>query len=301
MVRFFFMHLGGLVGIVVYFVIFDGSLRSEAGLRAALPAALIAHTAYMALARRRGELKQFDVGLWLFYAIGLVGTYGGLTPIEQLYRIYSPAALFAAFALTALLPPLFGGAMFVDYFMERTVPRWQRRLAVTPRIGRVIWMFWIGIFTAAAVLAAYRPYDPLFTAVYPNLLIFALGITGNYLLPKLYLYLYPPELPDALEPWIMGLPTVFDRRAVGGVRAEIQFCVSGAEPGDYYLKIADGKCASFEGRAPAPNVTVFTPESVWLRIFRGELDGGLALTQGLYRVGGDAMLLAQFPAWFPRR
>jgi putative sterol carrier protein len=99
----------------------------------------------------------------------------------------------------------------------------------------------------------------------------------------------------------MGMPMVFDRNAARDTRASIQFRVSGSEPGDYYLDIARGRCRSFEGVAPAADLTVYTPDTVWMRIARGELDGERALREGLYRAEGDFALLSKIPEWFPKR
>jgi len=99
----------------------------------------------------------------------------------------------------------------------------------------------------------------------------------------------------------MGMPMVFDRKAARDTRASIQFRVSGNEPGDYYLAIARGKCRSFEGIAPAADLTVYTPDTVWMGIVRGELDGERALQEGLYRAEGDFALLAKLREWFPAR
>jgi putative sterol carrier protein len=96
------------------------------------------------------------------------------------------------------------------------------------------------------------------------------------------------------------MPLAFDRQAAAGVRATIQFRVSGAEAGDYWLRIDRGRCRSAAGTAEAPDLVIHTPDRVWLRIARGELDGSRALMDGLYRAEGDIVLLAKLQSWFPR-
>src|SRR5438093_900258 len=118
-------------------------------------------------------------------------------------------------------------------------------------------------------------------------MLFGIGVTATVWLPPLYFRLFPPAFPRAVEPLIMGMPLVFDRKAARDTRASIQFRVSGSEPGDYYLDIARGRCRSFEGIAPAADLTVYTPGTVWLKIAHGELDGERALRDGLYRAEGD--------------
>jgi putative sterol carrier protein len=78
----------------------------------------------------------------------------------------------------------------------------------------------------------------------------------------------------------------------------IQFHVSGAESGNYYLKIARGTCTSFEGITANPGLTIHTPDTVWLRIARKELDGAQALQAGMYKAEGDLSMLLKFQEWF---
>ena len=68
--RFFYMHVGSFVAVIVYFTFAGGAEYSAAGVRTALTVALAVETVYVWLARRAGELKHFDVGLWLLFATG---------------------------------------------------------------------------------------------------------------------------------------------------------------------------------------------------------------------------------------
>jgi hypothetical protein len=299
-VRFFFMQIGSLVTVIVYFTIYGSSGYSVGGLRTALLVALAVQSGYIVLAWSQDYLKQFDLGFWLLFAVGATAILAGIAPLVGLYQLYSPALLFTTLGLTAVLPPLLGYDWFTAYFMRRTLPRWQLKLPLTARLGGVIGMFWAVLFFVAAALCAYAPLDWRFNTLYPNLVVLGLGLTANLWLPALYLNLFPPETPTTAEAVIMGMPFAFDKRAANDVRAEIQFRVSGAEPGNYWLRIADGRCASFEGDAPAPSVTVHTAEAVWLRIVRGELDGAQALAEGLFRAEGDATILGALGTWFPR-
>ncbi len=297
--RFFFMYLGPLVTFVVYFAVLAAVGNAPHGLRTALLVTLGMHSAYIAAAWALGELKQFDFGVWLMFAVGTLAAVTGLGPVVALYQAYSPALVFLTLGLTAAIPPMLGFEPFTAHFMRRQVPRWQLKLPVTGRIGMVMCYFWVALFLVSAGLCAYAPHDPRFTALYPNLLVVLVGMTAGKWFPPLYLKLFPVALPDRVEPYIMGMPMAFDRRAAGAARATIQFRVSGTEPGDYWLRIGDGRCESFEGTAPAPDLVVHTPDGVWLRVVRGELDGGQALAAGLFHIEGDPQLLATFPSWFP--
>lgn len=299
--RFFFMHLSGLVVIISYFVLYGASGYSAEGLRRALLIALVAQTGYLALAWSQDELKQFDIGLWVMFAIGAFGVVAGIAPLSALYRYYSPAILFLTLALTAILPPLFGCEWFTTYFVRRTVPRWQQRMPVAWRIARLTAALWIAIFLIASALCFYAPLDWRYNTLYPNLLIVAVGVTAQWWLPAVYLRLFPADAPSSAEGLIMSMPFVFDPRAANGISAQIQFRVSGGEPGDYWVRIARGRCQSFEGEAPAPDLVVHTPDTLWTRIMRGEIDGTQALADGLYRADGDVAMLASIGRWFGGR
>ena len=84
-VRFFFMNLGTLVGIIVYFHLAGPIVPySHADVTHALRTALVVHTVYMAIARWLGEMKQFDVSLWLLlqfqwpHALGQAFVFWGI-------------------------------------------------------------------------------------------------------------------------------------------------------------------------------------------------------------------------------
>src|SRR5207249_3183409 len=87
--------------------------------------------------------------------------------------------------------------------------------------------YWTLLFFTAASLAAFAPTDWHFTFLYPNLMIFGVGMTATVWLPPLYFRFFPPALPRAVEPLIMGMPLVFDRKAARDTSASIQFRVSG--------------------------------------------------------------------------
>jgi putative sterol carrier protein len=97
---------------------------------------------------------------------------------------------------------------------------------------------------------------------------------------------------------IAGMPEVFDAEAAGELTANIQFDVSGKEPGSYNLHIEKGTCSFLEGEADSPSLTIHTPSEVWLAVSRGEIDGQAALMQGKYTVDGDFNLLLKLNEMF---
>ena len=106
------------------------------------------------------------------------------------------------------------------------------------------------------------------------------------------------ELPNSIKEVMDGMPGAFQADKAGGANATIQFNFSGAEPGNYTAKIADGKCEVTEGQTDAATVTINSPSDVWLKIMRRELDGATAFMSGQFTFTGDMGVLMQMGSWF---
>jgi len=195
--RFFFVQVGSFLGVLTYFLL-RGDVAPQ-GLVPALAAGLLVHLAYEALARRAGERKYFDVSLRLMLVVGLVAAVAGIEPLRGLFVLYSPVILFVTLGLTAVVPPLLGRESFVYWYARRQAPPAQQALPEFHAIVRIFTGLWALVFFAAAALAAAAPRDFRFTTLYPNLLVFVVGMPASYWLPPLYLRLFAsaPAPPDA--------------------------------------------------------------------------------------------------------
>jgi hypothetical protein len=298
--RFFFGHIGILISIIVYVVTAGSAGFSIEGVTRALWTALGVQTVYLLIAWGLSEHKQLDLAVWALYAVGTAAALAGIEPVLRLYQQYFGVLLFTSFAITAVVPLLLGREPFTVWHAVRQAPRWQHDTPAFAVSNRVISGFWAVLFLVAALLCAARPTDPMFTVVYPNLVMVFGLVAPRWLLP-LWFTRFPVPLPDRAEPLIMGMPFAFDPRAAGDARALIQFRVSGEPGGTYYVRVAGGRCESFEGEAGSPDLTVHVPDEVWVRIVRGELDGGQALMDRRYSAEGDFTLLAKLQTWFPAR
>jgi len=297
----FFVHVGSFVAVIVYFVTLGRAADPETGVDVALPVALAVMTGYMLLAQRARLLKQFDFGLWTMFAAGTVAVHGGSESARSLFATYSPAILFCTLAAVALTPLLLGREPFTVFFARRGTPAWQQKTRDFVVINRVI-ACWFGVlFLTAAALVAWAPHDFLFSIVYPNLLIFVIGMPTQLWFPPLYLRTFGPQPPESVETAILGMPLTFGAQAAGDARATIQFRVSGDGGGDYWMRVAEGACESSEGEAPASDLGIHTPSTVWLGIARGEIDPGQALLDQQYSIEGDSGILLSFGKWFPGR
>ena len=297
----FFIHVGSFVAVIVYFVVLGRAEDPETGVGVALPMALAVMTGYMLLAQRVRLLKQFDFGLWTMFAVGTAAVSGGSEGARSLFASYSPAVLFFTLGMVALVPLLLGREPFTVFFARRGTPAWQQKTRDFVVINRII-AGWFGVlFLSAAALVAWAPHDFRFSIVYPNLLIFVVGLPTQLWLPPLYLRIFGPHPPESVETAILGMPLSFDAKATDDARATIQFRVSGEGGGDYWLRLGDGTCESSEGEAPAADLVIHTPSAVWLGIARGEIDPGQALLDQRYSIEGDGAILLSFGEWFPRR
>ena len=97
---------------------------------------------------------------------------------------------------------------------------------------------------------------------------------------------------------VKGMAAAFNGQAAGNLKATIEFEVSGKQPGNWFLSMADGKCTCGEGRAESPTLTIKTPSEVWLAIANRELDGQQAFMEGKYTVQGDIGLLMRMKSLF---
>ena len=99
---------------------------------------------------------------------------------------------------------------------------------------------------------------------------------------------------------IERMVATFDPQAAGSLVATIQLQATGKEPGNYFLRIENGKCTFHDGVADLPTATIHTPSEVWIAIISGEMNAALAYLQGKFRVEGDKGLLLKMQDLFKR-
>ncbi|MCH6555314.1 MAG: SCP2 sterol-binding domain-containing protein, partial [Chloroflexi bacterium] len=80
------------------------------------------------------------------------------------------------------------------------------------------------------------------------------------------------ELPTSVKQVMEGMPDAFQADKAAGVTATVQFKFTGDEPGNWIVKVADGKCTSEEGETDDATVTINSASDIWLKITRRELD-----------------------------
>jgi putative sterol carrier protein len=84
-----------------------------------------------------------------------------------------------------------------------------------------------------------------------------------------------------------------------GLKAVIQYDITGPEGCTYHVDIADGCCAVREGGAAGPpNLTLTMASQDWLDMLAGKLNGQVAFMSGKLKHKGDMSLLMRLPGLF---
>ena len=108
-------------------------------------------------------------------------------------------------------------------------------------------------------------------------------------------------MPLTIETLMSKMPAAFLPEKAPGLDAAIQFKFSGAEPGDWFATIKDGKCTVEKGTHASPKMTLTADSADYVKIFTGELDGMQAFMQGKLKLAGDLNLAMKLMTMFKIR
>jgi putative sterol carrier protein len=95
-----------------------------------------------------------------------------------------------------------------------------------------------------------------------------------------------------------AMPGRFRPERAQGIRAVIQYDITGPGGGTYHVTIADGRCSLHEGAASAPALTLTMEAQDWLDMLAGKLNGQVAFMSGKLKHRGDMSLLMRLPGLF---
>ena len=108
-------------------------------------------------------------------------------------------------------------------------------------------------------------------------------------------------MPLTVADLMSKMPKAFLPEKAPGLDAVIQFKFSGAEAGEWYAAIKDGKCVTEKGTHPSPKMTLSADSSDYVKIFTGEMDGMQAFMQGKIKLAGDLNLAMKLMTMFKIR
>jgi putative sterol carrier protein len=101
-----------------------------------------------------------------------------------------------------------------------------------------------------------------------------------------------------IETLMSKMPGAFIPEKAPALDATIQFKFTGAEAGDWYASIKDGKCTTAQGVHPSPKMTLTADSSDYVKIFTGEIDGMKAFMDGKLKLAGDLNLAMKLTQMF---
>jgi len=95
-----------------------------------------------------------------------------------------------------------------------------------------------------------------------------------------------------------AMPGRFRADRAQGVKAVIQYDITGEGGGTCHVTIADGACTVHEGPAASPNLTLTMAAQDWLDMLAGKLNGQMAFMSGKLKHKGDMSLLMRLASMF---
>ncbi len=105
-------------------------------------------------------------------------------------------------------------------------------------------------------------------------------------------------MPLTVADLMSKMPGAFIPEKAAGLDAAIQFHFTGAEPGEWYAVIKDGKVEVAQGAHASPKMTLTADSSDYVKIFTGELDGMQAFMGGKLKLAGDLNLAMKLTQMF---
>jgi putative sterol carrier protein len=230
-----------------------------------------------------------------------------LTPPQtsSLFVHHSTSLLYLVLFLTTLVPQLFG----YDPFTYTIARLWSPEAVWnTPQFRRInlhITYFWSAVFFLATLSCWLGQEKPLFSIVLPLIFVLGIGLPFSRKYPGYYLKrefdLRPPDsssFPATARELVLRMPQGFNPQAAPGLKADVQFDLSGEGGGKMVLSIADGQCTVREGGVSTPTLTILAPGDTWVKMARGEISRPKALMDGLFKVEGDMNLLMKMGELF---
>ncbi|MGE5221217.1 MAG: SCP2 sterol-binding domain-containing protein [Omnitrophica WOR_2 bacterium] len=102
----------------------------------------------------------------------------------------------------------------------------------------------------------------------------------------------------SIQQLMAGMPRAFIPEKATGVNTVIQYHLTGAEGGDWVVKIHDGQCTVEPGATPAPNLTLTADAQDYKDIITGKTNAMAAFMQGKVKLAGDLNMAMKLTSFF---
>ena len=97
---------------------------------------------------------------------------------------------------------------------------------------------------------------------------------------------------------ILEMPDHFDPVKAGDLNVAVQFALSGNGGGDWYVRIADGKCDVRAGVLESPQATIKMDAEDYVRMTAGELNAMVGFLSGRIKVTGNLSAVMRMQSLF---
>lgn len=96
-----------------------------------------------------------------------------------------------------------------------------------------------------------------------------------------------------------GMRDSFRPEKAAGVHAKYQFSLTGANGGDWWIEVKDGKYKIARGKIENPDVTMIASDDDWVALSDGKLSGPWAFLTGRLKIRGDRGVAKKLGEMFP--
>jgi putative sterol carrier protein len=108
-------------------------------------------------------------------------------------------------------------------------------------------------------------------------------------------------MPLTITDLMSKMPSAFIPEKAQGLDVVLQIKFTGAEPGDWYAEIKDGKVSVQQATHPSPKMTLTTDSEDYIKLFTGQLDPMQAFMAGKLKLTGDLNLAMKMTQFFKMR
>lgn len=109
-----------------------------------------------------------------------------------------------------------------------------------------------------------------------------------------------PAEKTPFEAYLDTLPGKLNPSNVQGISCVYQFNITEGHPGQYWVKIQDGKCTTGKGKASNPSITINVKEQLWLDIASGKTNGTTAYLTKKFSAEGNTDYLSNMKKYFTK-
>ncbi|MFX1580275.1 MAG: SCP2 sterol-binding domain-containing protein, partial [Promethearchaeota archaeon] len=218
---------------------------------------------------------------------------------------YSAMLWFALALMTGV--SLLGKRPFTLEYAKQRVSEFVWATPQFYRINQLITMVFFLVFGTNTIISAI--INNLLVRYLLAFSLLGVALTASSIVPKIYVQSglkVDSSLPSkvdmsqlSMEALFLGMVERFNPDAAKGVKALLQFTLTGLQSGDFFIDIKDSTATLVKGVDRSPEFLVEIDSEDWVAVVEGRLDGTQAYMTGKMKVKGDMNLLFILEQLFP--